>query len=272
MNLAGKFLTFLILFMSIAFLVMAVVVGASHRNWKKIAEDNQKFAQSLMDANEQIKQQTTTGKQQLEAEKVSRQQQIAHLNAELAKERTNRDAKEKELSAQLVIAQQQLESLKNAETRLAQQDRDIAQLRDNNKALIDEVGIRRTEVTALTNDLFSLRGTLDELKSRTDSQNEQLAKAMKVLNANGLRIDGLTDGIEPRLEAVVMRTEGDLAVVSAGTDDGLRVGHVIDIYRGDQFVSKAKVINAEYNMSAARILSEFRQASVQEGDIVTTKF
>jgi hypothetical protein len=272
MNLAGKFLTFLILFMSLVFLVMAVVTGASHRNWKKIAAENQTIAQTLQSSIEQIKQRTTIGEQQLEAEMVSRQQQLAHLNAELAKERTNRDAKEKELTAQLVISAGQLESLKNAEDRLAQQDQDIAELRANNKALIDEIATRRTEVTTLTNDLFSLRGTLDELKNRSDAQNEQLAKAMKVLNANGLRWDGLTDAIEPRLEAVVMKTAGDLAIVSAGTDDGLRVGHVIDIYRGDQFVSKAKVINAEYNMSSARILSEFRQASVQEGDIVTTKF
>ena len=40
MNLTGKILTFLILFLSVAFLVLAVMVGATHQEWKKIAKEN----------------------------------------------------------------------------------------------------------------------------------------------------------------------------------------------------------------------------------------
>lgn len=272
MNLAGKFLTFLILFMSIVFLVLAIVTGASHREWKKIASLNKQRADTAERLLNEAKERTSQGARLLEAEATSRQQFIAHLNSELVKERENREQKERELTELTAMVQTQLTNLENAEKRIANQDTEMAQLREQNKNLIDEIGTRRVEVTTLTNEVFSLRGTLDELKSRAEGLNEQLAKATKVLKANGLNENSLTDSIAPRLEALVMKTEGELAIVSAGTDDGLRVGHIIDIYRGDRFVAKGRVVNAEYNMAAARILSEYRQAAVQEGDIVTTKF
>ena len=45
MNLMGKIFTLLIFFMSICFLVISVMVGASHRNWKKEAQDKLEAAQ-----------------------------------------------------------------------------------------------------------------------------------------------------------------------------------------------------------------------------------
>ena len=47
MNLTGKILTFLILFLSVAFLVLAVMVGATHQNWKEVANDNKQKLQLI---------------------------------------------------------------------------------------------------------------------------------------------------------------------------------------------------------------------------------
>lgn len=271
MNLAGKFLTFLILIMSLVFLVLAVVTGASHQAWKSVAIQNKSIADTKTKLLEELKAQTTIGERLLQNEKVSRQQQLAQLYSELEKERMNRDAKEKELTEQLQLAQARLAAINRAEERLTQQDAEVAQLREQNKLLIDEIAARRLEVTTLTNQAFELRGSLEELKSRSAGISEQLAKSIKVLKANGLTENSLTDGIAPRIESVVMKADGELIVISAGTDDGLRIGHEVDIYRGDRFLGKAVISNPEYNMSAARVLAEYRQAVIREGDIVTTK-
>ena len=52
MNLMGKILTLLIFFLSICFLVIAVMVGAAHQNWQEQANENKvvaERAQSLLD-------------------------------------------------------------------------------------------------------------------------------------------------------------------------------------------------------------------------------
>ena len=69
-----------------------------------------------------------------------------------------------------------------------------------------------------------------------------------------------------------MLTKFDYIAISLGTDDGIREGHTLDIYRNDRFIGKAVVTKADYNMSAARIDRDFLQAPVAEGDYVTTKF
>jgi len=272
MNLAGKFLTFLILFMSIVFLVLSVVTGATHKAWKDIATTNKAAAENYQRLLDEAKEATTVGARLLAAEATSRQQQLAQLNSELQKERMNRDAKEKELTEELVIAKQRLEVLQSSEARLTQQDQEISQERDLNKNLIDEVAAHRQEVTSLTNNIFKLTGDLEELKSRNGNLNELVAMQTKVLKRNGLTANDLTNEIPPRIEAIVMKSQDDFIVVSAGTDDGLRVGHMLDIFRGDRFIGKAVISNPEYNIAAARILPEFLQAVVLEGDIVTTKF
>jgi len=69
-----------------------------------------------------------------------------------------------------------------------------------------------------------------------------------------------------------MGVSDDVVVVSLGTDDGIRKGHVLDIYRGDRYIGKAVVTIAQFDKSAARISPDFRRDLVQEGDHVTTKF
>ena len=44
MNVAGKILTVLIMLISVCFLVIAVMVGAAHRNWKEVASTNKAAA------------------------------------------------------------------------------------------------------------------------------------------------------------------------------------------------------------------------------------
>ena len=92
------------------------------------------------------------------------------------------------------------------------------------------------------------------------------------MNAIGISETQLTDHIPPEVEGVVLRTKDNLIAISVGGDDGVRDGHVFDIYRGDRFIGKAEVTTAKENMSAARLISEYQQAPVAEGDYVTTKY
>jgi hypothetical protein len=101
---------------------------------------------------------------------------------------------------------------------------------------------------------------------------EQLALKTKVMDAHGLSDTALTDHLPPDVEGIVLRTKDNLIAISVGGDDGVRPGHVFDIYRGDRFIGKAEVTNAKANISAAKLITEFLQSPVAEGDFVTTKY
>lgn len=248
------------------------MVGASHRNWKDIANRNKDIAENAQSLLNAAKESQTKKDKQLQAEAVSRQLQIAQLQSQREIEKLNRDAKEKELAEQLVISQERLQRMSIASDRVKQQDEEIRTLQNDRKLLIDEVSQKRTEVVTLTTQILELKTTLEQMEVTTKDLSAQLARKDKVLKNSGLTEESLTDSIEPKVEAVVMKVQDDLIVISIGTDDGVREGHTLDIHRGDRFVGKCVVSKADFNLAAARVLPEFRQMVVREGDHVTTKF
>ncbi|MEQ1905274.1 MAG: hypothetical protein ABL888_13885, partial [Pirellulaceae bacterium] len=76
MNLLGKILVIFILVMSISFLTLAVMVGASQRAWKEQAMKNRDDALQYQKFLQEAKAESTTLAAQIESEKVARQQQI----------------------------------------------------------------------------------------------------------------------------------------------------------------------------------------------------
>ena len=106
MNLMGKIFTLLILILSIAFLVVAVMVGASHRNWKQAAEVASTKAQGLQNQIAAAKKTSTDKEKKLKAERVSRAYQISQLNSQLSVAKKLRDDVQTQLRDELVISQQ----------------------------------------------------------------------------------------------------------------------------------------------------------------------
>ena len=272
MNLTGRILTFLIFFLSIAFLVLAIMVGATHKNWKEIANTNKQQLQEARNVLNTYKGESEKIKKTLNAERVSRRLQLAQLESQLNSARKAFDEKEAQLREQLVISQRALETLNNSEKRLKEQDTEVANLRSNNKQLTDDIATQVQSVVNLTNQVYQLQGELDLLETAHSDLNEQYSNQIKVMEANGLNEGDLTSHIPPEVEGVVLRTRENLIAISVGGDDGVREGHVFDIYRGRRFIGKAEVVQSRDNMSAAKLVPEFLQSPVAEGDYVTTKF
>lgn len=272
MNLIGKILTLLIFFLSICFLMIAVMVGAAHQNWKQQALDNKKDAdrnQALIDA---ARVRSGEMEKALNSERVARSLQLSQLESQLTQARQTRDASVKELANEQIKAQQLLETTSNNEKRLTELDNEVKGLKADNKKLVDDIATQRQSVVNLTNQLYQAKAAEENLKTMNQDLSQSLAQKQKVMKAHGLTDDALVDHIPPRVDGRVARVKDDYIAVSLGTDDGIREGHTLDIYRNDRFIGKATVTKADYNMSAARIDRNFLQAPVAEGDYVTTKF
>ena len=88
MNLIGKIFTVLIFVMSIFFMTMAIMVYATHKNWRTVVTDPQTGLQKqLKDANAE-KADLTTNKEKLQKElddlKAAKQKELAALENEIS--------------------------------------------------------------------------------------------------------------------------------------------------------------------------------------------
>lgn len=90
--------------------------------------------------------------------------------------------------------------------------------------------------------------------------------------SGGLRLSDLIDSIPSKVEGVVTKTHEDMVAISLGTDDGVRKGHEISIYRGTKYIGYGVVTRAEHNQSAVKMRSPVDIRPIREGDYATTKF
>ena len=273
MNLMGKIFTLLIFFMSICFLVISVMVGASHRNWKQMAEKMKDQATLATNRLNEAKKNTTEKEKLLASERVSRAMQLAHLESQLRVAREQYIAKEAQLRSVTEISQGALAELEQAQARLKQQDAEVADLKNNNTKLVDDIAMQFSIVQNKTNQIYELQNQITQLTEKEADMVAKLAKTKRVLDRNNLTEDDLTDHIVPKLDGLVVKVEnGGLFAISLGYDDGVRVGHVMDIYRKDRYVGKGTIVKTESDLSAVRINREFMVDTVREGDHVTSKF
>lgn len=272
MNLFGKIFTLLIFFLSITFLVLAVMVGATHRNWKDLATTNAETARVMQTRLDSAKSASGDAAKKLNAEQVSRQQQLAQLYSELQIAQTAIENATKENAAIVRENARLAAEQKVAQNRLTAQDRELADLKTRNKQLIEDIATQRATVVAMTNEQYRLQSALDVVTESNAGLASQLAQRTRVMNAHGLRITDQTDGIPRKVEGLVTGQRDGFIAISLGTDDGVRDDHFIDIYRGKKYIGRAKITRAEHNQSAARLLPEYTRTIVREGDYVTTKF
>ena len=273
MNLMGKIFTFMIFLMSTVFLVVSIMVGASDRAWKQEAQAMQTRARTATGSIDLLKNETASLEKALALAKVSRAQQLANLQSQkllfenaLAERATQFNEEQKK-------AQAFARELKVANERLAAQDTQLAELKANNKKLVDDIAAQFAENRNIEKVLFEQTAKLEQLLRKEADLAAQLAKLQKVMTARGLDENDLVASIAPKIEAVVTAVgdRNSTFIVAIGSDDGLRRGHEMDIYRSNRYVGRGVVVLAQNNRSSLSIVKGMMNDIVREGDSVTTK-
>jgi hypothetical protein len=62
-----------------------------------------------------------------------------------------------------------------------------------------------------------------------------------------------------------------LASISIGSANGVKVGDVLHVFRGDQFVCSISITNVDTDSSAGQITTTKAGLQPREGDLVTNK-
>ena len=98
-----------------------------------------------------------------------------------------------------------------------------------------------------------------------------MAIARLLLQQSGLSIDSLPRDAVPKIDGVVTNVVDDSIELSLGGDDGLQMGHELDVYRNDQYLGRVRVVSIKPDRAVAVVIREFARGVIQRGDKVATR-
>jgi len=98
-----------------------------------------------------------------------------------------------------------------------------------------------------------------------------LADLKRVVDRMGWEPSELVDSIPPVADGIVAAVgERNLVEISIGSDDGLRVGHRLHVYRDNTYLGHAIVLKTDPDRSVAQIDKKTQRGAIQVRDQVTT--
>ena len=281
MTLLGKSFSVVILILSLTFMVLALAVNASHRNWKDVVfngiGDEPGLIQQIKDIediNDQLRDSEAKIKADLVREQTARRTALGALATEL-------DATDQLLTdTQELLVKLQAENAQLAELDKTRAD-ELKELTDDNVRLRSEIRKEQqdrddlfAETLQLTDQMNALRGLKLQLEERYQQLMAESTRMKEVLTANGINVSDPLDGSPPDRNGnvLVINRPAHLVEVSIGYDDGLRKGHFLEVTRKGRYVGKLRVRTTEPNRAVAEILKDYSEGLILEGDRVDTTF
>lgn len=283
MNLVGKILTALIALLSVVFMSFALAVYATHVNWRdrvmnpddgyqaklKKEQDAKKELQGQMDrlvaeldaekkAGNDVKRSLTTEKEVLQRE-----------NVDMKKSLTEVQERERKAVAALTATQNAAAAATGERDQLR---KDLAEARKQR-----EEEFRKA--VELTDALHQNANDLTTLKQRNTTLVQDLQKYKDLLARQGMTqdIDVLLRKLPPAVggEVTMAGGSGGLIEISLGSDDGLKKGDRLEVYRtgaaGSTYLGKVEVVEAVPERSVCKIIPEYQKGAIQKGDRVASK-
>ena len=283
MNVIGKVFLFAVFIMSLMLMTLAGAIYVSHVNWKD---------EVLRTPEESGLDQQPGYKYRLEEAQKERDRlegQITHLQQAVAESERSRDQVLAKLQSAIIQKNEELLALR-ADKEAREQDQrekvallenttqDLEQARDQVEALSKQVTEQQSKVDAQVGRSAELSAQLAETKSfltiaeeRKAQLETQVANARLLLQQSGLDIESLPKDRVPNIEGQVLAVASGTIEISLGSDDGLQVDHVLEVYRHGEYVGRAVVTSVRPDRAVARIVKEYARGIVQRGDRVTTR-
>ena len=283
MNIIGKIFLFAVFIMSLVLMTFAGAIYFSHVNWKEEVERTA----------DQVRPGRPLGLrlqlEEAEAERTKLVAQITRLQQQVAESEQARDQVVAKLQSAVVQKDKELTELKGErDERKLQLDKISEEVRVTNKSLTEarekvekltaQVAEQQAKVDAQVDRSAELSAQLAESKSfltiaeeRKAQLEKQLVNARLLLKQSGLDIDSLPKDRVPELDGQVIAVASGAIEVSLGSDDGLQVEHVLEVYRGGEYVGRAVVTSVSSDRAVARLVKSYARGVVQRGDRVTTR-
>ncbi len=261
----------LILVLSVVFMSFSMLVFATHKNWREAADKLDQQVKEARTQRDQLQSEFQASKNALAAEQASRRFAIAELRskfeqvrAELQQEKTSFIDLQ---SANNLLVQTHDTTVKEAQA-----------LTDEVKRLRTEISDAKTdrdtqfaEVVRLTDELHRLEGLKSDLEDRREQLLSQNARLAAVMKANGLNEHDNIAMVPPTVDGVVTGVSTNLIEISLGSDDGLRTGHKLEVFRANTYLGRVVIRSTAPDKAVAEIIKSYRRGTIRKGDRVATK-
>jgi hypothetical protein len=283
MNLIGKIFVFAVFIMSLVLMTFATAIYLSHTNWKDTVErppeqvsggkplglkyQLQEAEQEREKLDREIKELTA----KVAASEASRDQVVAKLQTAIFDKSTELDVLRAEKEKRQNDVQNLADELKDAKEALQRVTADAERLRGDVRAqqkIVDEQVDRAASLAAQLEEQKAFLAVANERKAQLE---RQVANARLLLQQSGLAVDSPPRDRVPKLDGDVIAVAEGAIEISLGGDDGLQVGHTLEVYRGDQYVGRAVVRAVRPDHAIAEPVREYMRGVVQRGDKVTTR-
>jgi uncharacterized protein (DUF3084 family) len=283
MNVIGKVFLFAVFIMSLMLMTFAGAIFVSHVNWRdEVKRLPEECTGDQEPGYEYQLQQAREEKQRLTAEITELQKDVSASEKArdqvLAKLQTAVVSKDRQLRELQREKSEREEELRKQTAELEAVTADLRTAREKVETLVKQVAEQQQRVDSQVDRSAELSAQLAESKSflaiaeeRKAQLERQLNNARLLLKQSGLDIDSLPRDRVPTIDGQVVAVAAGSIEVSLGSDDGLQKGHLLEVYRGGDYVGRAVVTSVRPDRAVARIIEEYARGIVQRGDRVTTR-
>jgi hypothetical protein len=273
MTLLGKILTVGILIASLLLMFFGMTVYGTHKNWKA---DYDALNTRLTQAQAETAALTSRYEgqiSQLQAEQEATLQEMRKLETartEVLAQNADLQTEVGELRAERAAAVATVAATEENNTRLMD---DVVALRETTRDSQRARDEAFTKTLQAMSDLHVTAGDLEAANERNAQLVAQLADVTRAAIEGGVDLEGeVITQARGEITATRRADGGQLIEITIGFDDGIRPGHTVEVYRGDRYLGRALILRADPDRAVGRIIPEYQQGQIQEGDRVATNF
>jgi hypothetical protein len=208
---------------------------------------------------------------QLNEERAARRQALAALQSKLIDLQQQVNVKESQLGTATAENSQLVKELETAQALLIATTKEVETLRGELVVAKEDRDEKFNVVVSLNDQKHNAEGEARRLAERNSQLALDVADQRQALDSAGIDPAKGFDDRPPRgLDARVDEVLNNLVEISIGSDDGLRVGHQLDIIRGSNYLGRITIRQLEPNRAVGEIDPNLQRGNVQKGDRVTT--
>lgn len=283
MTLMGKIFTLLIFIMSLVFMSFAVMVFATHKNWKEAALNSDLSGNKKLGLKPQLEQayaqrralenELEVYKTQLAEHQAARRQALAVLQTKVEEVMGELTRTQDQLNTLTTAHTAAVETLKVQETNLKKAETEVAGLRTDIVTIQQDRDDKFNRVVTLTDQIHQAQGKLIQLEERKQQLITQVAEQKKVMEKFNITVNTPLEAIPPEVDGVVtdVNMTTGLVEISVGLDDGLREGHTLEVYNGSKYLGRIVLRKVTPNRSVGEIDRKYLKGTIRKEDRVGTK-
>ncbi|MGN6134292.1 MAG: hypothetical protein ACTHOU_07295 [Aureliella sp.] len=274
MTLLGKVFIGIVFVLSIVFFTVSLLVNASHINYRDMVEDKNTGLKSQL-AREQAKSQELSElvqkqKDAMAVEQLARRSALAALQTQLEMLSSDVSEKEKELSASKSQLTQLAATEQLTQQQLAARTKENEELRNQLVQARQDRDSQYQKFVQTYDQFIRLQGDKETLEKETLALSRKSAAAEANLSILGITPETKLDG-PPPVNGLVTDVSNNLVEVSIGKDDGVRVGHQLDVYRGGRYLGRINIIRSADDKAVGEVMPSYSKGFISKGDRVDSR-